>query len=116
MECKTAEDDGSYFFNKKSNGNFCILSSLVQVKNNRIFIPIINSLDRLIKIKNNELLANMHMHDHEIYTIEKNENLNESTQNKNFILTDVPGLHGKIGQDEILKLIITYRSIMSSKF
>ena len=44
------------------------------------------------------------MHDHEVYTIEKNENLNESTQNTNFILTYVPGLHGKIGQDEILNL------------
>ena len=90
--------------------------ALVQVKNNRVFIPIINSLDRSIKIKNNELLANMHKHDDEqIYTIEKNENLNETNQNTNFTLTDIPGLYGKIGQDKILKLINTYRPIMSSE-
>ena len=55
------------------------------------------------------------MHDDEIYTIEKNEILNESTQNTNFVLSDVPGLHGKIGQDKILKFINTYLPIMSSE-
>ena len=56
-----------------------------------------------MKIKNNEL------------TMQKNENQNESKQNINFVLTDIPGLYGKIGQDKILKLINIYRSIMSSE-
>ena len=115
VECKTAAEDGCYLLNNESNGNFCILNGLVQVKSNRVFIPIINSLDRPIKIKDNELLANMHMHDAEIYTIETNMNLNESKQNTNFVLTDIPGLHGKIGQEKILQLINAYRPIMSSE-
>ena len=49
VECKTAADDGCYILNKESNGNFCILSGFVQVKNNRVFIPIINSLDISVK-------------------------------------------------------------------
>ena len=114
VECKTAADGGCYFFNQESNGNFCVLSDFVHVKNNRVFIPIINSLDRSIKKNNNELLANMNMHDDEIYIIEWNENLNDSKQNTNFDSTDIPGLHGKIGHDKILKLINTYRLIMTS--
>ena len=46
----------------------------------------------------------MHMYEDEIYTIEKNKNLNESKQNKNFVINDIPGSNGKIGQYKILKL------------
>ena len=51
------------------------------------------------------------MHEDEIYTIEKNKNLNESKQNTNFVINYIPGLNDKIGQDKILKLINSYRSI-----
>ena len=57
----------------------------------------------------------MLMHDDKIFTIEKTQNLNQSRQNTNFVTNDIPGLHGKIGQDNILKLINTYRLIMSSE-
>ena len=64
--------------------------------------------------KKDDLLENMHIHDVEIFTIKKSQNLNQSKQNTNFLIYGKPGLHNKIGQEKILKLINTYRSIMSS--
>ena len=116
IEAKTSAEDRYYLLDNKSNGNFCILNGLIQVHGNRVFIPVINPLDRPIKIKNNELLGNMHLHDEDtIYTIDNNKNLNQSRQNKKFVASDIPDLEGKVGQNEVLKLINTYRPIMSSE-
>ena len=54
----------------ETNGNFCILSGLVQVIKNKVFIPKINSFNKRMKIKKNELLANKHIHEDEIFTLE----------------------------------------------
>ena len=65
----------------------------------------------------NKLLGNMHMHDDDKkkFTIETTKSLNQSRENTNFVINDIPRLHGKIGQDKILKFINTYLPIMSSE-
>ena len=115
VECKTAAEDGCYLLNNESNGRFCILNGFVQVKNKKVFIPVINYLNKPVKIKSNEVLAKMHLQDEEnIFNIESNINLNKPSQNTKFVLSDIPGLHDKIGQEEIIKLINSFGSIMSS--
>ena len=113
VECKTAADDGCYLLNNESNGRFCILNGFVQVKNRKVFVPVINYLNKPVKIKSNELLAKMHLQDEEnIFSIESKPN--KPNQNTKFVLSDIPGLHDKVGQEEIIKLINSFGSIMSS--